>query len=220
MQYPKTKRLIISLWSLPVSGVIAIIALYLRDFASLPGEDLLSWAQVVSSNNYLLSQYMYILAYVLPFFGFWALYMVLLQHNLERLGFWGFMGTLIGTALPLTTLGVFAYASPEMGRLYLVGEEHLPQVITDIALGSSLIMGTLGAFLYVGGCALFGIAVWKSGILAGWAGILLALHGLLISFGFSSPPVIVLSWIFLIVSGGSFIWSLSKEASTPRQADE
>lgn len=220
MQYPKTKRLIVSLWSLPVSGAIAIFALYLRNFVVLPGEDLLSWAQVVSSNIYLISQYMYILAYVLPFFGFWALYMILLQYHVERSAFWGLMGTLFGTALPLTTLGVFAYASPEMGRLYLAGEAHLPQVITDIALGSSLVTGTLGAFFYVGGCTLFGIAVWKSGTLAGWAGILLALHGLLISFGFSSPPAIVLSWIFLIVSGSSFIWSLSKEGPTPQQADE
>ena len=70
MQYPKTKHLIVSLWSLPVSGAIAIFALYLRNFVVLPGEDLLSWAQVVSSKIYLISQYMYILAYVLPFFGF------------------------------------------------------------------------------------------------------------------------------------------------------
>jgi hypothetical protein len=150
---------------------------------------------------------------VLPFFGFWALYMILLQYHVERLAFWGLMGILIGTALPLTTLGVFAYASPEMGRLYLAGEAHLPQVITDIALGSSLVIGTLGAFLYVGGCTLFGIAVWKSGALHGWAGIMLALHGLLISFGFSIPLAIVLSWIFLIASGISFIWSAGKVQS-------
>lgn len=98
-----------------------------------------------------------------------------------------------------------------MGRLYLAGEAHLPQVITDIALGSSLVMGTLGAFLYVGGCTLFGIAVWRSGALAGWSGILLALHGLLISFGFNSPPLLVLSWILLIASGISLIWRVGKE---------
>jgi Na+-driven multidrug efflux pump len=79
MQFPKSKRLIICLWSLPISGILAIFALFLRNFVGLPGENLLEWAQAVSSNAYLFSQYMYILAYVLPFFGFWALYMYLLQ---------------------------------------------------------------------------------------------------------------------------------------------
>ena len=206
-------RIFICLWSLPISGILAIIALFLRKFVGLPGENLLKWAQAVSSNVYLISQYMYILAYVLPFFGFWALYMFLLQHNVERLAFWGLMGTLIGTGLPLTTLGVFAYASPEMGKLYLLGDTHLPQVITEIAMGSSMVLGTLGAFLYVGGCTLFGIAIWRSGTLPGWSGVLLALHGLFISFGFSSPPIIILSWICLIISGSSFIWSVSKKGA-------
>jgi hypothetical protein len=213
MQFPKSKRLIICLWSLPISGILAIFALFLRNFVGLPGENLLEWAQAVSSNAYLFSQYMYILAYVLPFFGFWALYMYLLQHNVERLAFWGLMGTLIGTGLPLTTLGVFAYASPELGRLYLSGDTHLPQVITEIALGSSLVLGMPGAFIYVGGCTLFGIAVWKSGALTRWSGILLALHGLFLSFGFSSPPLIILGWVCLIFSGVWFVWSVSRRGA-------
>jgi hypothetical protein len=210
MQLPTKRKLLLCLSTLPLSGILAIVALLLRKFVGLPGEDLAEWAGKVVSSNYIIAQYLYILAYVLPFFGFWALYMYLMQHNEERLAFWGLMGTLLGTGLPLTTLGVFAYASPALGKLFLQGDTHLPQVITEIAMGSSMIMGMPGAFLYVGGCVLFGIAVWKSGAIAKWSGVILALHGLFVSFGFSSPPVLTLSWILLIVSGIWFILSMQR----------
>ena len=210
MQIPKPTRLALCLLTFPVSGILAIVALLARKFVGLPGEDLAKWAKVVSSNVYLVSQYVYIIAYVLPFFGFWALYMYLMPGKVERLAFLGLMGTLLGTGLPLTTLGVFAYTSPVMGRLYLLGDSHLPQVITEIAMGSSLVLGMAGAILYVGGCTLFGIAVWKCGTLARWSGIMFALHGLLVSFGFGSPVLLVLSWVFLVISGACFSWSVWK----------
>jgi len=211
MQLPSTKRLVLSLWTLPISGILALIALFLRKFVGLPGEDLVQWAQIVSSDSYRIAQYIYILAYVLPFFGFWALYIYLSQHKAEFLAFWGLIGTLLGTGLPLTTLGVVAYASPPLGNLYLQGATNLPQVITEIAMGSSMVMGLPGAFLYVGGCLLFGIAIWKSDTISRWSGVILSLHGLSVSFGFGSPPVLVLSWILLIVCGVWFISSAKKE---------
>jgi hypothetical protein len=194
MQFPKPKRLIWSLLTLPISGSLAIVALLLRKFVGLPGENLVGWANVVSSDIYLISQYIYILAYILPFFGFWALYMYMMRRELERLAFWGLMGTLIGTGLFLTTLVVFAYAYPEIGKLYLQGGSQLPQVITDIAMGPSMLLGMPGAFLYVGGCILFGVAVWKCEGLSRWPGVILGLHDLLITFGFGSPLLLVLGW--------------------------
>ncbi len=211
MQLPSNKRLILSLWTLPISGVLAIGALFLRRFTVLPGQDLLEWAQMVTSNGYLTAQYIYILAYVIPFLGFWALYMCLSQQNLEKLAFWGFVGTLLGTALPLTTLGTFAFASPAIGNLYLQGNTNAPQIITEIAFGSSLMLvGLPGAFLYIGGCAAFGTAIWRSGKLPKWSGVLLALHGLFIAFGFGIPALLVLSWVFLAVCGMWIISSIGK----------
>jgi hypothetical protein len=180
MQYPSTKRLIFCLWTLPISGIFALIALFLRKFFVLPGADLVGWAQMVASDSYRIAQYIYILAYVLPFFGFWALYIYLSRHKVETLAFWGLMGALLGTGLPLTTLGVFTYTSPALANLYLHGETYLPQVITDIAMGSSLVVGISGAILYVGGCFLFGLALWKSKVISKLPGVFLFLHSLLI----------------------------------------
>jgi len=211
MQLPSNKRLVISLWTLPISGVLAIGALLLRKFIVLPGNDQLEWAQMVTSNSYLTAQYIYILAYIIPFLGFWALYMYLSQQHLEKLAFWGFTGTLLGTALPLTTLGVFSFASPAIGDLYLQGNVNAPQIINEIAFGPSMILAGLpGAFLYVGGCTAFGVAIWKSGILPKWSGVLLALHGIFIAFGFGMPTLLVLSWVFLTACGMWIISSIGR----------
>ena len=206
MQLPSSKRLIFCLSTLPVSGIMAVGALLLRNFVVLPGDNPSTWAQMVVSSNYLTAQYIYILAYAIPLIGFWALYMVLSELNFERLAFWGFLGTLFGTALPLTTLGVFSFASPAIGNLYLQGNTQAPQIINEIAFGSSMMLAGLpGAVFYVVGCISFGIAIWKSENLSNWAGVFLALHGLFIAFGFGMPILLVLSWVFLITCGGLII---------------
>jgi len=213
MQYPSKRKILLCLFTFPLSGVLALVALFLRKFVGLPIGDLAAWAGVVASKSYLMGQYLYILAYVLPFLGFWALYMVLMQRNGEKLAFWGLVGTLVGTGLPLTTLGVFAYASPALGKLYLQGDTHLPQVITDIAMGSSMVMGLPGAIFYVSGCLLFGLAIWRSGALTRWSGVLFTLHGLLVAFGFGSPLMLALSWFLLIASGTGFILGVQKKTA-------
>ena len=211
MQKPPKVRILVGLWTLPISGVLALIALFLRKFVNLPVGDITEWANSVASKSYLIAQYLYILAYVVPFFGFWALYMYLAEKQKERMAFYGFMGVLLGTALPLTTLGVLAYASPVIGRLYLQGDTHLPQMINEIAMGSSLVMGMPGAFLYVGGCIFFSAAVWQSGTINKWAAIALALHSLLVAFGIGMPVPLVLSWISLIICGIMFVVGAQKD---------
>lgn len=211
MQKPPKKRILVSLLSFPISGITALIALFLRKFVNLPVGDVSEWAKSVASSNYLIAQYLYIFAYVVAFFGFWALYMYLAQRQKERIAFWGLMGTLLGTGLPLTTLGVLAYVSPVIGRLYLQGDTHLPQVINEIAFGSSMVMGFPGAFLYVGGCMAFGVAVWQSGTINKWSGVTMALHGLFVSFGFGVPFVLALNWVLLIISGIGFIMGVQKD---------
>ena len=211
MQKPPKQRILVGLWTFPISGVLALIALFLRKFVNLPVGDITEWAEGVASKNYLIAQYLYILAYVIAFFGFWALYMYLAQRQKERMAFYGLMGALLGTGLPLTTLGVVAYVSPVFGRLYLQGDTHLPQFINEIAMGSSMVMGMPGAFLYVGGCLSFGVAVWQSGTINKWAGVVFALHGLLVSFGFGIPFLLTLNWILLVAAGIMFILGVQND---------
>jgi hypothetical protein len=204
----------------PASGILAIVCLLLSRFVGLRGDDVVGWAELVSSDTYLVSQYGYILAYALPFFGFWALYMLLMRSQIGRLAFWGFIGALLGSGLPLTMLGVLGYASPVIGRLYLQEDTHLPEMIAEIAMGSSLALGLPGAVLYAGGCTASGVAVWKCETLARRSGVTLALRGLFVPFGFRTPPVLLVGWVLPIVTGGWFSWSVWQDKATGEKAAE
>ena len=202
MQVQKPFRMVVCLLTLPISGVLAIASLLMRRFIVFPGDNLVEWADVVTSSAYALGQYLYAVAYVLPFCGFWALYMILAEsERVERVAFWGLMGSLIGTALALPTMGVFTFVSPVIGDLYKAGFDQLPQVIVDIGLGTSMVLGMPAAFLYAGGCLLLGIAAWRSGVLPRWTGVMLALHGFSLVFGFGVPLVLVVSWVLLVTPG-------------------
>lgn len=135
MRKPPKARILPGLWTFPVSGGMALAALFLRKFVNLPVGDITAWSNSMASTSYLTAQYLYILAYVILFFGFWAMYRVLEEKQKERLAFWWFMGALLWTSLALTTLGVLAYVSPVVGRRYLQGNTQLPQLINEITLG-------------------------------------------------------------------------------------
>jgi hypothetical protein len=48
MQLPAKRRILLCLWTLPLSGILAIVALLLRKYVGLPGEDLAEWAGKVA----------------------------------------------------------------------------------------------------------------------------------------------------------------------------
>ncbi|TFH50678.1 MAG: hypothetical protein E4H01_01725 [Lysobacterales bacterium] len=178
----------------------------MRRFSGIPGAQGSEWAEIATAPTYLPSQYAYAVAYVLPFFGFWALYAYIRDRgNGERLAFWGFMGALIGTALALPTLGVVAFAGPEFAQLFMAGNPEIPQILNDIALGPAMGLGLPAAVFYSVGCLLLGIAVWRSDSLPKWSGIALAAHGFTLVFGFGFPVVLVASWVLFIVCGVVFV---------------
>jgi hypothetical protein len=188
--------------TLVVGSLLGILGLVMRGPVPLPNMDVEAWALVVTSSNYFLAQVLTILAYVIPYVGFWAIYAsVAMIEKVERAAFWGFMSSVVGTSLAIATLGVFSFVSPKLAELYLQGNEQLPNIITQVATGQPAIINILGGTLYLLGTVLLGVAIWRSGLHSKWAGALIALHGLFLVFGFMLFPVLLLSWIFLLFAG-------------------
>jgi len=212
MQSQTTARLRIGLLTLPAGGLLGFVALLLRGAVPpLPSADPAVWTKAVTAALYAPAQYAYIIAYVLPYLGFWALYVYLKQSKFERLAFWGFMGAIVGTSLALPTLGVFAYVNPLLGELYAQGDQRMEQILASVVTGPPVVINLLGGTLYLLGAVLLGVAVWRSGRLPRWAGLLLALHGALLVFGFAILWVLLLSWAFLVVGGGWIAWIVWKQ---------
>jgi len=200
MEY--SARIRMGLLSLVAGSVLGIVGLVLRGPVPLPNVDVDTWAQAVTGNKYFQAQILTIFAYVLPYFGFWAIYAYLVKAaKVERSAFWGFMCSIVGTSLALPTLGIFSFVSPHLAQRYLQGENQLPEIITQVATGQPAVINLLGGTIYLIGTGLLGVAIWRSGLLPKWAGLLIALHGLLLVVGFALFPLLVLSWVFLFCAG-------------------
>ena len=118
----------------------------------------------------------------------------------------------VGISLMLSRLGVFAYAVPALSRSFLDGNQESIRILDRIFAGPLGTVEIASALLYSAGFVSF--AVWRSGALPGWAGVLMAAHAPLISGPF--PVVGSVVGALLALVGGGWI-ALGALRSTPGQ---
>ena len=196
------KRIQWTMTTFILGGILGLASVLLRGPVPMPSVDVDTWANVVTNENYFLTQLLTLIAYILPYLGFWGLYASLSgQQNTEKLAFWGFMASIIGTSLAIAMLGVLSYVSPILAENFLQGDLSSPEVITQVTTGNPLWINLFGGFLYLLGTVFLGIAIWRSDSLPKWSGMLVGLHGLFLVFGFMFYPLLILSWLFILFAG-------------------
>jgi hypothetical protein len=214
MKISNPKRDPVGLLTLPVSGVLALTALMIRGPIGSPLDDIAEWSRFTSSGIYLGAQIAMIIAYVLPFYGLCSLYVYLHSNDrVERMAFIGMVTSLMGTALALPASGIFAFVAPVVSRSFLHNQINISQVFIDSVSGPGLIVGIVSAVLYTLGPIFLGVAVWRCSSLPKWAGACFASHGVLLSFGFSFFPALILGWVLFTLGGGWITWSILKQTS-------
>jgi hypothetical protein len=201
-------RVQIFLFTLPIAGIIGLIGTILRGPFALPIPDINSWAQAATQPIFVVSHFLIIIGYVLPFLGFWAIHKHLEIQNYEGLSFWGFIFCILGTALALPALGITGFAGPIAAQLYLAGNTEAASIISNALTDTGFIISIIAAVFYVLGPILLGIAIWKSSIIPKWIGLTFALHGLCLSFGFSMYPVLIIGWVLLIASSLGYSYEI------------
>lgn len=206
------KRDLVGLLTLPISGILALTALMIRGPIGSPLDDIEAWSRFTSTGMYLSTQIAMIAAYVLPFYGLCSLYICLAGNDrVERTAFIGMLTSLMGTALALPASGIFAFVAPVVGRSFLQNQVNISQVFIDSVSGPGLMVGMVSAILYTLGPVFLGVAVWRSNRFPKWAGVCFALHGALLSFGFSFFPALILGWALFTISGAWITWSVVKQ---------
>ena len=169
--------------------------------------------QAIISAGYFVSQLLGNgLGLTLLIFGVMALFAYLANSGERALALVAMVLSIVGIALTLSGLGVVAYAIPALSRSYLNGKPESIRILDDIFAGPLGTILTLAFLLYSAGFILFGIAIWRSGTLPRWAGVLVAVHAPLISGPFSVVGSVVGS--VLAVVGGGWI-ALSVLRGTP-----
>src|SRR5215204_5589005 len=161
-------------------------------------------ALAYDSLGYFWSQFAgYVLGFTLLTLGVFALTVYLSDIRGEQWALGAMILSILGVGLLLSHYGLRAYAVPALGGAYLGGEQGAVGM-ANVIFGDPTRSVFYAAFLlYSAGFILFGFAVWGSGTLPQWAGVLLALHAPLLSAPL--PDVFSVLGALLLLMGGGWV---------------
>jgi hypothetical protein len=179
------------------------------------------WARFVGSTSYLVDHiFGTIGGSVLAILGVFALGAYLIRSRAGNLGLAAMVITVVGQGLALTIGGVTAFATNAIGRAYLAGIKDVMQV--EFASEMTATLGLAILLLFVGN-VLLGVAVWRSGTLPKWAGVIWVASALMfyvlgavagmLTTGASLPTQPV-GGLLIAISGGWIAWSVLRRPSS------
>lgn len=190
--------------ALPLAGLLLVV--YHIVSANVPDTsvDPAGAARAVSATDYLVSGIVgAVLGIVLLIFGFFTLFAYLVDTRGRRLATLAMVLGVTGIALQLSFTGIIVYALPVVGKAYLAGQHGALDIGNGFFEGPAAgIIFPLAFLIYSAGGILFGIAIWRSGTLPKWAGVLFAIHGPLMAGPFPISVALVGSAVLLL----STVW--------------
>jgi len=159
-------------------------------------------AQAYESFGYFLSQFVgFVVGLTLLTLSLFALTVYLSDIRGERWTLGAMALSILGIGLLLSIYGLRAYAVPVLGGGYLYDQQGAIEMANVIFGNPTAGVFYVAFLLYSAGFILFDFAVWGSGTLPGWAGVLLAVHAPLFS-GPLPDLLSVLGALLLFVGGG------------------
>jgi uncharacterized membrane protein YhaH (DUF805 family) len=182
-----------------------------------------AWARFVSSTSYLVQHVLgNVVGTVLAVFGTFALAAYLVVGRATRSALWGM--TLAITAHILFTVPgmVSTFTTPAIGSAYLAGNKAAMTVelspVLMVVFGLALLLALVGNLM-------LGAAVWRSGRLPRWPGLVWAaatlvfyLLGAVLGLATTgaSLPTQPIGAALMVVAGGAIAWSARRQhPSTP-----
>jgi hypothetical protein len=197
----------IGILALPLAGLLALVGLLGRYNTPSPRVDPEAAAKTVGSTGYFLSQLLgNVLGLTLLIFGVLALAAYLTNTRARVFAQAAMVLSIAGIAPVLSAVGVTTYALPVLSRAYLNGQQDTLAIITAIFDSPWRIIFVFVFISYAAGFVLFGVAIWRSGVIRKGAALSLGLHAPLVSsFIRPQPGLIVVLGALLFVLGGVLI---------------
>jgi len=192
-----------AIYALPAAGILTavpwIFILRQPDAKTDPE----GFARIATSAGSAVGSYLYIAGFVCLLFGLFALYGHLGRTRASRWATAGLFASVVVIALTLATIGALAVGARVLADAYLSGDKNVSSGLVLMSGESQRIMSSieLSTDLSVIGAIAFAVAVWRSGSLPKWAGVLLA-PGIVLSMTLS-PVVGWVGALLLVISG---IW--------------
>jgi hypothetical protein len=165
---PAASWIRVGLFALPAYGLLTAYATLepQPDQASDPD----GWARFVSSTSYLVGHVIgNVLGTALAIFGTFALGAFLATSRAPRLALSGMVLAVAGHILFTVPGAISTFATPAIGTAYLAGNRDVMALeFSDVV--TAII--ALGLLLAVIGNTILGVAIWRSGTLPRWAGVI------------------------------------------------
>jgi hypothetical protein len=213
-----TARVRLGALALAVAGVLFVLYPAIRPYSD---EMSLQGAAAFASNAWIVAHVLAMLGFVLVGLGLLALYRTLRDTPAEGLALLTLVASWIGIGLTLPYYGAEAFG------LHVLGQEAIRQdsaamlvLADDVRYGPGIYLFGAGLLLLGIGAILAAVAVWRSGALPRWSGILFGLaFALYIPQFFTSPPIRVAHG--LLVTAGCVwlafsIWQAQVWRTVPR----
>jgi hypothetical protein len=216
LQQHTSKVVRLGILALPLAGLLTLVGVLGRYNAPNPRVDSKVAAQVASSTGFFAIQFVgNILGLTLLILGIIALTAYLANTRVRGLAIAAMVLSIVGTALIISALGVTTYALPVMARAYLNGQEDAIEIVDAIFGSPWRNIFVLVFLVYSAGFILFGVAIWRSGVLRKGAALSLGLHAPLFSSFIRPQPGLgtVVGALLFILGGGLIASSVFRRPS-------
>lgn len=167
----RSTRILWGLFALVLAAVLFTVGEFFLarpDLPMNPGADPEAFAQLAAEGGFAFWAGRGLLGVFLEAVGIIALYLYLADSKGERLAFWGLLVSLIGDFASAVLFGSVFFVYPSIGAYALEGELGVAS-----ALEVSPALMALLAVPTVVGLVLFAIAIWRSGVLPKWSGVVM-----------------------------------------------
>ncbi|HEX6758580.1 MAG TPA: hypothetical protein VF086_09250 [Propionibacteriaceae bacterium] len=167
-QSPAVGWIRVGLFALPVYGLLTAYATLKPQPNQVSDPD--GWARFVSSTSYLVGHVAgNVLGTALAIFGTFALGAFLVTSRAPRLALSGMVLAVAGHILFTVPGAISTFATPAIGTAYLAGNRDVMALEFSPVMTAILALGLL---LAVTGNTILGVAIWRSGTLPRWAGVI------------------------------------------------
>jgi len=158
--------------ALATAAMLFVLYPALRPFTD---EKTLQGADAFASNAWTVAHVMGMLAFIGLALGLLALLFSQLGRPTNRLAFWAVVASWIGAGLTLTYYGAEVYGLRVVGRRALADQDTSLLAMADqIRLGPGALLFGAGLVLLAIAGVVAAVAIWRSGTLPRWSGVLLA----------------------------------------------
>lgn len=208
-------RIRLGILALPIAGALELATALLVWNVDTRSDR--NWAELAVSTRYEAAQFVDILSLVLYLFGVFALYAYLNGTRAER---WALAGLVFGVVYTVSVIVVIASdtaVEPLLGRRYLEGDSDVYAMYSREAADEDVLPGFSGLTHGWSGYAsfvLFGVAIWRSGLLPQGAVILLLAFAVLTPVASEvSASLGFLGYGLMVIAEAWVAWSVWRQLS-------